>query len=781
MENLLSFFEDAPEAFWVIDENYRLIYANKSFYVSIENTYKRNISKGDVLLNLLSPGSEDYLFWKNSYDKAFQFKQYCTELHRKGSLPRIRKKFDFRLIESLAKFLCIRAVTVDEVTGDFKLSSLSNDNSEFTLSIDEHGNILRISPDVKNILGYFTEWMENKSVIDFLHPEERDLLRNFFKDNESMERTWCRIRDVNGKYFWCNIQMAAFGKMQVNRKFVITINEIRLQKTPANLFVPDTDILQVISEAQSIYIGTVNAKKACDTCLLYFQNEGISPFSFVAKLNWLGTQPILKIVSTYGTWVHAGENSVRNLLSTLSVKCYELQQAINNNVSKEINSGFIIAFEGTYFMMYLLIYETEIVGVLVTSDLSLEGEIPKVNPLITYFKPLFVSVLQSSRFLKNANIALHKLAVSRDELQSLVTSLDDIILEVNTNYELVNIWCNDEAILSLPRDLMKGKKIREVKGEVLGPLFEEAIEKVIRTESSYSIEYLDPPDSKVEWFAAKMNLVRMFNGEKRVSILIQDISQRKKAEAIITDTLKKEKELNEMKSKMITSISHEFRTPLSTIVSSTELLEMYIKKDYATISNSTSELFGNIYEEVDRLSDMLRNFLVMGRFEENQTPFRPKDTDVKALVYRIIRTRFYAKYGEAKVKIIVKNEPRNAYLDPSLFWHILSNLVSNAIKYSPEDQKVILKLEFLDNEFLLSVSDKGIGVPEEDLPNIFQSFYRATNSEEHSGYGLGLSIVERFIKMHHAGIEVKSKLGEGSTFIIHFKYLIYEKNQTVIN
>jgi signal transduction histidine kinase len=328
---------------------------------------------------------------------------------------------------------------------------------------------------------------------------------------------------------------------------------------------------------------------------------------------------------------------------------------------------------------------------------------------------------------------------------------------------------------------MKGKKIREVKGEVLGPLFEEAIEKVIRTESSYSIEYLDPPDSKVEWFAAKMNLVRMFNGEKRVSILIQDISQRKKAEAIITDTLKKEKELNEMKSKMITSISHEFRTPLSTIVSSTELLEMYIKKDYATISNSTSELFGNIYEEVDRLSDMLRNFLVMGRFEENQTPFRPKDTDVKALVYRIIRTRFYAKYGEAKVKIIVKNEPRNAYLDPSLFWHILSNLVSNAIKYSPEDQKVILKLEFLDNEFLLSVSDKGIGVPEEDLPNIFQSFYRATNSEEHSGYGLGLSIVERFIKMHHAGIEVKSKLGEGSTFIIHFKYLIYEKNQTVIN
>jgi signal transduction histidine kinase len=208
---------------------------------------------------------------------------------------------------------------------------------------------------------------------------------------------------------------------------------------------------------------------------------------------------------------------------------------------------------------------------------------------------------------------------------------------------------------------------------------------------------------------------------------------------------------------------------------------MYIKRDYDHINKKASELFGNIYEEVDRLSDMLRNFLVMGRFEENQTPFRPKDADVQALVYRIIRTRFYTKYGEDKVKIIVQNEPRNVYLDPSLFWHILSNLVSNAIKYSPEDQIVTVRLEFLDNELELSVSDKGIGIPKEDLPNIFQSFYRAGNSDQHSGYGLGLSIVERFIKMHHAGIEVKSKVGEGSTFIIHFKYLIYEKNQTVIN
>ena len=210
---------------------------------------------------------------------------------------------------------------------------------------------------------------------------------------------------------------------------------------------------------------------------------------------------------------------------------------------------------------------------------------------------------------------------------------------------------------------------------------------------------------------------------------------------------------------------------------------MYV---HVNAKNSCVALFANIYEEVERLSDMMRNFLVMGRFEENQMPFRPKLTDVKSLAQRIIKTRFHTKYGEDKVKIKICNDPVNINLDPSLFWHILSNLVSNAIKYSPDAEIVEVGLNFLENEVILSVKDNGIGIPEDDLPNIFQSFYRAVNSDGHSGYGLGLAIVERFAKMHDASIEVLSEIGKGSTFIIHFeyeipKYQIYEKNQTLVN
>lgn len=784
MENLLSFFEDAQEAFWIIDQNYRLVYGNKSFYISIEQIYGQSITKGDEILNLMPKNTEHYLFWKNSYEKAFQFKQYSTEIAKGDDYLKLRTKFDFRLIESLSKFVCVRAILLNTSTGEFNYNSAAINNSEFTLNIDEDGNILRISPAAKNILGYISDWMEGKTVIELLHPDERDLLRNFFRSNENMEATWCRIRDFNGKYFWCNIQMAAFGKMKVDRKYVITLNEIRIQKTPADTYVPEANVLQIISEAQSIFIKTGKVNAAFNTCLTYFQNESIAPFSFIATLDWEGTQPSLKTISSSGNWVFAKENSMKNLLKILEEKCSAIQNGINKNKPQEINNAFVIHFEHIYFLLYLLLQKSEIMGVLVTSNMALSSKIaPQVCPAITYFRPLFVSILESNRFLKSANLALRKLAVSKDELQSLVTSLHDIILEVNAKMIIVNVWCNDESTLSIPKELMIGKNISEVKGIHLGTKFETAIEKIFETEKPQLINYMDPLGGKKEWFSAKMNLVKMFNGEKRVSILIQDITQQKEAEFIIAETLLKEKELNEMKTKMITSVSHEFRTPLATIVSSTELIELNIKKEYHDIEEKTVELFANIYEEAERISDMLRNFLVMGRFEENQLPFKPKITNVIALLQRIIKTRFVSKYGEEKIKFIIKNQPQDANIDPSLMWHIFSNLVSNAIKYSPEEMQVIVELNFLKTEFILIVKDFGIGIPEKDLQNIFKSFYRADNSDNHSGYGLGLSIVDRFVKMHDGNIEVTSKVGEGSIFKIHFNYNIYtyEKNKNFIN
>jgi len=368
----------------------------------------------------------------------------------------------------------------------------------------------------------------------------------------------------------------------------------------------------------------------------------------------------------------------------------------------------------------------------------------------------------------------HQVNIKRetgDELESLIALLDDVILVVNNRFEIVRVWCNDPAKLPFSQELMIGKTIRQVKGEELGKQFEDHLTKLFNEGVLDTFEYSEKNGDLINWYIVRIGLIKS-EEDPKISILIHDITMRVRSTLAMKEAFVKEKELNLIKSKMITNVSHEFRTPLATIVSSTELLEMQLKKRYHDIDQKLIDLFSNIYEEVDRLSDMMRNFLVLGKIEQNQTPFRPKLVDVLAQTKRIIRTRFVVKYGEDKVVIKVINEPRTVEIDDSLYWHILSNLVSNAIKYSPIDKQVIVELQFLENEFVLVVEDNGIGIPENDIPHIFQSFYRADNSTNQVGDGLGLSIVEKFVKMHNAGIEVKSTLGVGSKFIVHFRYNI---------
>lgn len=782
MENLLFFFENVPEPFWVIDESYKLIYGNKAFFSLTQQVYQRKVNKLDSIFLLTDKDEESYSFWKHCYDKAFSYGSFSADRISMVDNNEVLITYELKVIKSLVKFLCIKGLIVKDPEKEFANELQKKEpayKNELSLCINEQGELTYVSPVLVDILGYNLNGLtghEKLIIKDFLHPEENGLLKSYFFHSTYIENVWCRVRDVNGKYFWCNVTMVAHGEKNINRIFNVTIKDLKIPKAPAtaDYLVPDADILQVIAQAQWLYITTGSIKQPFETCLQYFRAEGIAAFSFVASLSWKGTLPTLQIVAESGIWSYAEDNSISSLLHQLSSFCLEIQQSINDSTNQDLNIGYPLLFNNTDFTVHLLIQNSELMGVLVSTDYVFTNKRsdfkPKHTPIITYFKPVFSYLLNSNKFTVNTQDALNNLARNKDELQSLVASLDDIILEVNTDFIVVNIWCNDEALLPFPKEYIKGKNVKDIKGEILGVGVEDVILKVLDTGLTHAIEYTLESSDKVEWFEAKMNLVKMYTGEKRVSILIHNITPKKEAETAIAEALNKEKELNDMKSKMITGVSHEFRTPLATIVSSTELLEMHIKRNYDSINARTAELFTTIYDEAERLSEMMRSFLIMGRFEENQTPYRPKPTEIDKAVHRIIRNNFHLKYGDEKVRITTINEPRDAEVDPNLFWHIISNIVSNAVKYSPEEETVFIEILFENQHFTITVRDKGIGIPEKDLPNIFQSFYRAGNSDEHVGYGLGLAIVERFIKMHNASINVHSTVGEGSVFILTFNY-----------
>jgi signal transduction histidine kinase len=252
---------------------------------------------------------------------------------------------------------------------------------------------------------------------------------------------------------------------------------------------------------------------------------------------------------------------------------------------------------------------------------------------------------------------------------------------------------------------------------------------------------------------------------KRVGIIIRNISRLKKAEKKLKKALRKERELGELKSRFVSMASHEFRTPLSTILSSAYLLAKYT----ATEDQPKREKHvDRIISSVNMLTDILNDFLSLGRIEEGKIAVRSAISNIKEIVNGTIneirplfkngQTIGYKHSGEEMVK-----------LDIGLLKHIILNLLSNAIKFSPANSLIELETVNDDRKFLLSVKDHGIGISKDDQQHLFERFFRGTNVTHIQGTGLGLHIVHRYAELMNGKVQFKSELEKGTEFIVTFE------------
>jgi PAS domain S-box-containing protein len=242
---------------------------------------------------------------------------------------------------------------------------------------------------------------------------------------------------------------------------------------------------------------------------------------------------------------------------------------------------------------------------------------------------------------------------------------------------------------------------------------------------------------------------------------IADITKRKEAEAEVLQTLEREKELSELKSRFVSMTSHEFRTPLAGIMSSIELLSDYGERlDVA----ERTELVGVIKSSVKRMTQMLDQVLLIGRADAGRLEFRPQPLELKALVMQLVDEVRSLDHRQPVIDIDWRVQGERRLLDERLVRHILSNLLTNAVKYSPEGEPVQLGVTSSSQQVVFTVTDRGIGIPPEDRPLLFQSFHRGRNVGGISGTGLGLAIVKKAVELHGGTIQVESNLGKGSRF-----------------
>jgi signal transduction histidine kinase len=238
----------------------------------------------------------------------------------------------------------------------------------------------------------------------------------------------------------------------------------------------------------------------------------------------------------------------------------------------------------------------------------------------------------------------------------------------------------------------------------------------------------------------------------------------------LEESLEREKEMGLLKTSFVSMASHQFRTPLAVIQSNTELLEIYTSKSEKKELEKYKKVTDRIILAISNMTELMDEVLILGKLTSRNIHYRPKYIDLVELLEGLIIQFNSIQKDDRLLDFEIKGIPYQIFLDSKLLSHALENLISNAFKYSVKRKNPKLQLVFKPQELSIIVQDYGLGIPSEEIENLFQPFFRAENVTEIRGTGLGLSIAKEYIEINKGEIEAKSTLREGSCFEIKFKY-----------
>jgi PAS domain S-box-containing protein len=301
----------------------------------------------------------------------------------------------------------------------------------------------------------------------------------------------------------------------------------------------------------------------------------------------------------------------------------------------------------------------------------------------------------------------------------------------------------------------------KVKGQLLVMAFISDIsqrkkaEEALKRSEEQLLVYAAELEKKVEARTMALN--------NTIAKLEEEVRERKRAEEDVRKAFEKERELNELKSKFVSIASHEFRTPLSAVLSSASLIQQY--KEKGELEKVTKHVV-RIKSSVNHLTSILNDFLSLGKLEEGRVEIKSESVYVHEFL-REIREELLETLRPGQ-DIIIENQGEDLIMttDVRIFRNIMFNLISNASKYSDTMKMVNLSVERSADRLIFHVRDEGIGIPKDDMKHMFERFFRATNAADTQGTGLGLNIVKRYADLLGGSVFFQSEYGKGSTFSV---------------
>jgi len=256
----------------------------------------------------------------------------------------------------------------------------------------------------------------------------------------------------------------------------------------------------------------------------------------------------------------------------------------------------------------------------------------------------------------------------------------------------------------------------------------------------------------------KLNTQLEAKVEERTLILKEALQKLEESQQELSEALDKEKQLNEIKSRFVSMASHEFRTPLSTILSSATLVSKYVTADE---NEKRERHLRKIKDSVGHLNGLLEDFLSLGKLEEGKVSVSISTFGVKEFIDDVIEEMKVIQKKGQQIDCSYAGE-ENFTSDKRLLKNILINLFSNALKFSPEETTVWIDVKNVDHQLEVKIKDQGVGIPEEDQHHLFTTFFRGKNAINIQGTGLGLPIVKRYVDLLRGDVSLESKLGAGT-------------------
>lgn len=355
---------------------------------------------------------------------------------------------------------------------------------------------------------------------------------------------------------------------------------------------------------------------------------------------------------------------------------------------------------------------------------------------------------------------------SEARFRNLVEQINDWVWEIDHDQKFVYVSPRVQDIIGYEPDAVLAKRIFDFMVQDEAVRFSTVLNYFILHQDSFSQLETTILHQAGHRVVLEISGAPVFNAQGRLQGyrgITRDITERKQVERNIRVALTKEKELSELKTRFISMASHEFRTPLTTILASAESIERYRHK-WSEEKMLTS--LHRIQGAVKHMTRLLNDVLILGKAEAGKLECKPTQLNLQEFCVDLVEElRLEATHPE-RLQFSQTGDCTDVWVDEKLLHHILVNLLSNALKYSPAESQIKFDLVCRDDTIMFQVQDSGIGIPISDRKRVFESFHRAANVGTIPGTGLGLAIVKRSVEAHHGKIRIESDVGVGTTFTV---------------